>query len=60
PCFTLNGECEQICIANGKWRTCECTYGFLLEENGKTCRSDPVKDNFILIHDETHNAIYQM
>ncbi|KAL3891041.1 hypothetical protein ACJMK2_003304 [Sinanodonta woodiana] len=60
PCFTLNGECEQICIANGKWRTCECTYGFQLEENGKTCRSDPVKDNFILIPDTTHNAIYQM
>ncbi|KAL3890977.1 hypothetical protein ACJMK2_003243 [Sinanodonta woodiana] len=60
PCFTLNGECEQICIANGKWRICECTVGFKLAENGKTCISDPVKDNFILIPDTTHNAIYQM
>ncbi|KAL3891004.1 hypothetical protein ACJMK2_003269 [Sinanodonta woodiana] len=60
PCFTLNGECDQICIANGKWRICECTFGFKLAENGKTCISDPVKDNFILIPDTTHNAIYQM
>ncbi|KAL3891003.1 hypothetical protein ACJMK2_003268 [Sinanodonta woodiana] len=60
PCFTLNGECDQICISNGKWRICECTVGFKLAENGKTCISDPVKDNFILIPDTTHNVIYQM
>ncbi|KAK3605314.1 hypothetical protein CHS0354_003961 [Potamilus streckersoni] len=60
PCFVLNGGCEQICIANGKSMICECSYGFKLAENGKTCTSDPVKDNFILIIDYTYNGIYQM
>ncbi|KAK3600731.1 hypothetical protein CHS0354_017017 [Potamilus streckersoni] len=60
PCFTLNGDCEHICIANGKSRICECTFGFNLAANGKTCMSDPVKDNFILFIDNTNNGIYQM
>ncbi|KAK3591058.1 hypothetical protein CHS0354_026072 [Potamilus streckersoni] len=59
PCFNLNGECEQICISNGKSRTCECSFGFSLGPNGKSCISEPVKDNFMLIVDMTHNEIYQ-
>ncbi|KAK3600737.1 hypothetical protein CHS0354_017025 [Potamilus streckersoni] len=60
PCFNLNGECEQICISNGMSRICECTFGFRLESNGKTCTSDPVKDNFMLLADYTHDVIYQI
>ncbi|KAK3600729.1 hypothetical protein CHS0354_017015 [Potamilus streckersoni] len=60
PCFALNGDCEQICIANGKSRICACTFGFKLAENGKNCTSDPIKDNFMLVTDFTHNAIYQI
>ncbi|KAL3862074.1 hypothetical protein ACJMK2_008069 [Sinanodonta woodiana] len=60
PCFNLNGECEQICISNGKSRTCECSFGFTLGPNGKSCISEPVKDNFMMIVDSTHNEIYQI
>ncbi|KAK3605317.1 hypothetical protein CHS0354_003964 [Potamilus streckersoni] len=60
PCFALNGDCEQICISNGKSRICACTFGFKLAENGKTCTSDPIKDDFMLVSDRTHNVIYQI
>ncbi|KAL3890986.1 hypothetical protein ACJMK2_003252, partial [Sinanodonta woodiana] len=60
PCFALNGDCEQICISQGKSRICECTFGFRLSTNGKTCTSDPIKDNFMLVIDYTHNYIYQI
>ncbi|KAL3890979.1 hypothetical protein ACJMK2_003245 [Sinanodonta woodiana] len=60
PCFDLNGDCEQICISKGKSRICECIFGFKLSANGKTCTSDPIKDNFMLVIDSTHNYIYQI
>ncbi|KAK3610811.1 hypothetical protein CHS0354_013315 [Potamilus streckersoni] len=60
PCFNFNGECEQICISNGKSRMCECTFGFKLAVNGKSCISDPITDNFMLVGDYSHNDIYQI
>ncbi|KAK3600734.1 hypothetical protein CHS0354_017022 [Potamilus streckersoni] len=60
PCFNFNGECEHICISNGMSRICECVLGFKLAENGKSCISDPVKDDFMLVGDSTHKNIYQI
>ncbi|KAL3891079.1 hypothetical protein ACJMK2_003342 [Sinanodonta woodiana] len=60
PCFALNGDCEQICISKGKSRICECTFGFRLSANGKTCTSDPINDNFMIVIDYTYNYIYQI
>ncbi|KAK3600738.1 hypothetical protein CHS0354_017026 [Potamilus streckersoni] len=60
PCFNLNGECDQICISNGKSKLCECTFGFKLAADEKTCTSDHIKDNFMLVVDSTHNYIYQI
>ncbi|KAK3611821.1 hypothetical protein CHS0354_040493 [Potamilus streckersoni] len=60
PCYNLNGGCEQICLSTGKSNICECVFGFKLAPNGKSCVSNPVKDNFMLIGDKTHNDIYQI
>ncbi|KAK3611819.1 hypothetical protein CHS0354_040490 [Potamilus streckersoni] len=60
PCYKGNGGCEQICLSSGMSSICECTFGFRLAPNGKNCVSDPIKDNFVLIEDSTHNNIYQI
>ncbi|KAL3851779.1 hypothetical protein ACJMK2_015488 [Sinanodonta woodiana] len=60
PCFNLHGDCEQICISNGKTRICECAFGFKLGRNGKNCTADPIDDIFMLVGDRTHNKIYQI
>ncbi|KAL3891055.1 hypothetical protein ACJMK2_003318, partial [Sinanodonta woodiana] len=60
PCFLLNGECEQICIPNGMSRMCKCVFGFMLSEDGKTCMSDPVKDEFMFVGDVSHTNMYQI
>ncbi|KAL3851784.1 hypothetical protein ACJMK2_015493 [Sinanodonta woodiana] len=60
PCYNLNGECEHICISNGKSRKCECAFGFKLGRNGKACTSDPIDDNFMLVSGSTDNSIYQI
>ncbi|KAL3851599.1 hypothetical protein ACJMK2_015336 [Sinanodonta woodiana] len=60
PCYNLNGDCEQICISNGKTRTCECAFGFKVGRNGKACTSDPIDDNFMLVSASTDNNIYQI
>ncbi|KAL3891051.1 hypothetical protein ACJMK2_003314 [Sinanodonta woodiana] len=60
PCFILNGECEQICIPNRMSRMCTCAFGFMLAEDGKTCMSDPVMDEFMFVGDITHTSMYQI
>ncbi|KAL3871189.1 hypothetical protein ACJMK2_039205, partial [Sinanodonta woodiana] len=60
PCYNFNGGCEQICVSSGKSRICECIFGFKLAPNGKNCFTDPIKDDFMLIRDVTHNIIYQI
>ncbi|KAK3581660.1 hypothetical protein CHS0354_028859 [Potamilus streckersoni] len=60
PCYNLNGECEQICISNGKSRICACAFGFKLETNGKNCTSDPINDNFMLVRSLTDTNIFQI
>ncbi|KAL3891052.1 hypothetical protein ACJMK2_003315 [Sinanodonta woodiana] len=60
PCFILNGGCEQICIPNGMSRMCKCVFGFMLAEDGTTCISDPVNDDFMFVGDITHTSMYQI
>ncbi|XP_053384765.1 low-density lipoprotein receptor-related protein 6-like [Mercenaria mercenaria] len=64
PCAYMNGGCEQICIpkytGDMMVKVCECSIGFKLDPDKVSCRSDVVKDNFILVSDWTHNALRQI
>ncbi|KAL3871007.1 hypothetical protein ACJMK2_039032, partial [Sinanodonta woodiana] len=56
PCYNLNGDCEQICVSNGRSRVCECTFGFKLAPNGKNCLTVLERLHFSLMFyiDETY------
>ena len=48
PCNVDFGSCSQICYtshdANGnKQKMCDCSYGFTLQRDGKTCNSGKIK-----------------
>ncbi|XP_062500730.1 low-density lipoprotein receptor-related protein 6-like isoform X2 [Corticium candelabrum] len=46
-CSSNNGECQQVCLAEGTGRRCDCSYG-TLNDDGKTCT---VSDSFVLYSD---------
>ncbi|XP_052231757.1 low-density lipoprotein receptor-related protein 4-like [Dreissena polymorpha] len=56
PCKAENGECEHICVPLGQSRICQCSFGFVLDNNMETCSSEPVTDNFMYLSDWTHGA----
>ncbi|XP_029460528.1 coagulation factor X [Rhinatrema bivittatum] len=37
-CSLNNGGCDQFCKVTGNSVTCSCTTGYVLEENGKSCK----------------------
>lgn len=41
PCKSVEHGCEHVCMNNNDSFICRCHEGFILEENGKTCRSKP-------------------
>ncbi|XP_052233167.1 low-density lipoprotein receptor-related protein 4-like [Dreissena polymorpha] len=60
PCDADNGDCEHICIPLGRNRICQCSYGYILESNKKTCSSEPLSDNVMYVSDWTHDKVYQV
>lgn len=38
-CKSVNHGCEHACVNAGDTFVCKCQEGFLLREDGKTCRS---------------------
>ena len=46
-----NGGCDHICDNDEGSFECHCNYGFLLQEDGLICLSNPlqINDDFILI-----------
>ncbi|XP_052238268.1 low-density lipoprotein receptor-related protein 6-like isoform X3 [Dreissena polymorpha] len=63
-CKVNNGECDGMCIPIGRNRVCRCGYGFSMDANGRTCSSEPLLDNFIVVlelHRYTlENKIFQI
>ena len=37
PCSINNGGCEEICLFNGQFTSCACSYGRIDPENGRSC-----------------------
>ncbi|KAH3774740.1 hypothetical protein DPMN_176131 [Dreissena polymorpha] len=60
PCDANNGNCEHICIPLGRYRICQCSYGFILDSNKETCSSEQLSDNFMYVSDWTHDKVYQV
>ncbi|KAH3773328.1 low-density lipoprotein receptor-related protein 5-like [Dreissena polymorpha] len=60
PCDADNGDCEHICIPLDRNRICQCSFGFVLDNNTETCSSEPLLDNFMYVSDWTHDKVYQI
>ncbi|XP_030828965.1 uncharacterized protein LOC593350 [Strongylocentrotus purpuratus] len=63
PCRYQNGGCDQLCLSSSSSRrgfVCVCTLGFYLADDGKSCVSDLVRDNFFLVTDTYRRAIFQV
>ncbi|XP_071510756.1 low-density lipoprotein receptor-related protein 6-like [Diadema antillarum] len=63
PCRLNNGECQQLCLgsqANSRGYVCHCIMGYRLANDGKSCVSDMIADNFLLVSDTYHQSIYQV
>ena len=37
PCSINNGGCEEICLFNGQFTSCACSYGRIDPDNGRSC-----------------------
>ncbi|KAJ8322201.1 hypothetical protein KUTeg_000672 [Tegillarca granosa] len=58
PCEIDNGGCQHICIPSSSGPKCRCKIGFTI--NGTRCQSVPLKNNFALLVDFTHDMIFQI
>jgi len=58
PCEVNNGGCEYICLPHATV-LCACPLGFTLGSDNKSCHSDTLHDNFFLLFDDIHGAVYQ-
>ena len=36
-CSTKNGGCQHLCLPKGKIVTCQCSDGYILDSDNKTC-----------------------
>jgi len=58
PC--VNHNCSVLCIpTSDKTYTCKCDFGLKLLEDGVTCGSDLVYEDFILVVDAVHEKVLQ-
>ncbi|XP_022109029.1 low-density lipoprotein receptor-related protein 4-like [Acanthaster planci] len=62
PCSNSSHGCQQLCLPAPLPSdfVCDCAIGYTLGEDGSSCTSDLVKDNFILVTDTVLHGIYQV
>ncbi|CAH1782417.1 unnamed protein product [Owenia fusiformis] len=62
PCDGIKAKCKHLCLPNRSPSgfTCACAIGYTLHEDGVTCTSDVVYDNFILLTDTYHKEVFQL
>ncbi|XP_048247287.1 low-density lipoprotein receptor-related protein 4-like isoform X1 [Haliotis rufescens] len=59
-CDVDNGGCDQLCLPVQDTVKCYCNFGFRLQSDQKTCRSNVVRKDFFLVLDETTMGIHQV
>ncbi|KAL3848554.1 hypothetical protein ACJMK2_019405 [Sinanodonta woodiana] len=59
PCEMNNGGCKQICLP-GENTSCGCYVGYTLNEDGKTCQTVFMENDFILVLDSIDHNAYQI
>jgi len=53
--------CSQLCLIYPNYtRRCECSVGFRLDVDQRTCVSDRLNDNFLLFVDQFQKSMYQI
>lgn len=55
-----NNQCDQLCLPNASSYTCACGLGFKLDEDGNSCVTDVLVDNFLLVNDAYQKQVYQL
>ncbi|XP_071951355.1 uncharacterized protein [Antedon mediterranea] len=61
-CLDENGGCQHLCLpsSDAQGYTCDCSTGYRIHTDGKTCVTDIMDDNFILLADTYLHAIFQV
>lgn len=63
PCSEDNGGCDQICLPSTideSGKVCRCSFGFSLDDDGMTCSSKIVENNFALFPDTYLKKVFQV
>ncbi|XP_078323270.1 low-density lipoprotein receptor-related protein 2-like [Crassostrea virginica] len=59
-CEIVNGGCDDICVPMATGSRCECDTGLQLQSDFKSCTSNVMEENFILVADFSHGRILQI
>ncbi|RUS85413.1 hypothetical protein EGW08_006804 [Elysia chlorotica] len=61
PCAENVTKCTQLCLLSSqKTAKCFCSLGYTLAEDGFTCYTSPIDENFLLVTDAFQKKIFQM